>query len=71
MATWRQPQLSRGLMALIFAVGFLVNGGLGLWAGLSASPQHVTGLAVAVSVMGVIALAGAVQQFAKARGGDQ
>jgi hypothetical protein len=71
MAAWKQPQVSRACMALIFAVGFLTNGGLGLWVGLSATPQHVTGLSIAVTVMGLIALAGAVQQFAKAREGDQ
>ena len=64
----KQPELSRALLALLFAAAFLANGGLGLWAGLSV--HHVAGLTIAVLIMGMVALAGAVQQFAKARVGN-
>ena len=63
----RRPELSRGLLALLFAVFFLANGGLGLWVSLTAQPAHVNALSAVVFVFGLIALVGAVQQFVRAR----
>jgi hypothetical protein len=65
--TWKQPQASRILLALLFAVAFLANGGLGLWVGLEGPQPHVTGMSVVVFVFGLVALAGAVSQFLQMR----
>ena len=66
-ASLRQPEVSRGLLALLFAVFFLFNGGAGLWVSLTAHPAHVNALSAVVSVFGLIALGGAVQQFVRVR----
>ncbi|MGC1303259.1 MAG: hypothetical protein WA840_12890 [Caulobacteraceae bacterium] len=63
----KQPHISRALMALLFAVAFLANGGVGLWISLTAVPPHVNGMSAVVFVFGLIALAGSVQQFLRAR----
>ena len=65
--TWRQPYSGRIILALVFAVAFLINGGLGLGVGLSATPSHVNGLSAVVFVFGLMALAAAVQQLIQAR----
>lgn len=64
---WKQPQASRILLALLFTVAFLANGGLGLWVGLTAPQQHVNGMSAVVFVFGLVALAGAVSQFLQMR----
>ena len=64
---WVQPHGGRALLALLFAVAFLANGCLGLWVGLTSPAPHVNGLSAVVSVFGLIALAGAIQQFRLAR----
>ncbi len=61
--TWKQPYAGRMTLALIFAVAFLINGGLGLGVGLTATPSHVNGMSAVVSVFGLTALVVAVQQF--------
>ncbi len=66
-SVWKRPEASRALLALLFAVFFLANGGLGLWANLSAPVPHVMGMSVVITVFGLIALAGAVHQALKAR----
>lgn len=65
--TWKQPHASRILLALLFAVAFLANGGLGLWVGLSGPQPHVNGMSAVVFVFGLVALAGAVSQFLQMR----
>ena len=65
--TWKQPYSGRIILSLVFAVAFLINGGLGLGVGLSATPSHVNGLSAVVFVFGLMALAAAVQQLIKAR----
>ena len=67
---WVQPHGGRALLALLFATAFLANGGLGLWVSLTAQPAHVNGLSAVVFTFGLIALAGAVQQFRLARRGN-
>ena len=61
--SWRQPYAGRLILALIFAVAFLINGGLGLGVGLTATPSHVNGLSAVVCVFGLIALAAAARQI--------
>ncbi len=65
--SWKQPYAGRMTLALIFAVAFLINGGLGLGIGLTATPSHVNGMSAVVFVFGLIALGGAVQQALRAR----
>jgi hypothetical protein len=68
IGTWKQPQASRILLALLFAVAFLANGGLGLWVGLTGPQPHVVnGMSAVVFVFGLVALAGAVSQFLQMR----
>ena len=67
---WVQPYAGRAVLALIFAVAFLANGGVGLWISLTAAPPHVNGLSAVVVVFGLIALAGAVRQVRRLRQGD-
>ena len=66
--TWKQPYTGRMTLALMFAVAFLINGGLGLGVGLTSTPSHVNGLSAVVFVFGLSALAVAVQQLLKLRG---
>jgi hypothetical protein len=64
---WKRPEASRALLALLFAVAFLANGGLGLWVNLTAPVPRVMGMSVVITLFGLIALAGAVQQALKLR----
>ncbi len=64
---WRQPYSGRIILSLVFAVAFLINGGLGLGVGLTATPSHVNGMSAVVFVFGLIALGAAVRQAIKAR----
>ena len=61
--SWKQPYSGRIILALVFAVAFLINGGLGLGVGLSDTPAHVNGMSAVVFVFGLGALATAVVQF--------
>ncbi len=61
--SWRQPYSGRIILALVFAVAFLINGGLGLGVGLTATPSHVNGLSAVVFVFGLASLATAIVQF--------
>ena len=67
-SVWKRPEASRALLALLFAVAFLANGGLGLWVNLSGPVRHVMGMSVAITLFGLIALAAAVQQALRLRG---
>ena len=69
--TWKQPYSGRIILSLVFAVAFLINGGLGLGVGLSSTPRHVNGLSAVVFVFGLIALGAAVQQAIKAKTGEK
>ena len=60
---WRQPYSGRIILSLVFATAFLINGGLGLGVGLSATPSHVNGMSAVVFVFGLASLATAVVQF--------
>jgi hypothetical protein len=64
---WKQPQASRMLLALLFAVAFLANGGVGLWVGLTGPEPHVNGMSAVVFAFGLVALGGAVSQFLQMR----
>ena len=61
--TWKQPYSGRIILSLVFAVAFLINGGLGLGVGLTSNPSHVNGMSAVVFAFGLCALATAVAQF--------
>ena len=61
--SWKQPYSGRIILALVFAVAFLINGGLGLGVGLTATPSHVNGMSAVVFVFGLASLATAIVQF--------
>lgn len=61
--SWRQPYSGRIILALVFAVAFLLNGGLGLYVGLSAPHPHVNGMSAVVCTFGVASLVAAIVQF--------
>ena len=61
--TWRQPYSGRIILSLVFAVAFLINGGLGLGVGLTSRPSHVNGMSAVVFVFGVCAVVTALVQF--------
>ena len=60
---WRQPYSGRIILALVFAVAFLLNGGLGLGVGLTAPQPHVNGMSAVVFVFGLASLVTAIVQF--------
>ena len=55
------------MLALLFAVAFLANGGIGLWVNLATPHPAVNGMSAVVLVFGLIALGAAVQQLLKLR----
>ena len=61
--SWKQPYSGRVILSLVFATAFLINGGLGLGVGLTATPSHVNGMSAVVFVFGLCALVTAVVQF--------
>ncbi len=61
--SWRQPYSGRIILSLVFAVAFLINGGLGLGVGLTSTPSHVNGMSAVVFVFGLCAFGAAVVQF--------
>jgi uncharacterized membrane protein YbhN (UPF0104 family) len=68
-SVWKRPEASRALLALLFAVAFLANGGIGLYVNLATAHPQVNGLSAVVFIFGLIALAAAVQQLLKLRDG--
>ena len=60
--SWRQPYSGRFILSLVFAVAFLINGGLGLAVSLSATPAHVNGMSAVIFAFGLGALVTAVVQ---------
>ncbi len=60
---WKQPYSGRIILSLVFAVAFLINGGLGLGVGLTAMPAHVNGMSAVVFVFGLASSATAIVQF--------
>ena len=61
--SWRQPYSGRFILSLVFAVAFLINGGLGLGIALTARPSHVNGMSAVVFAFGLGALATAIIQL--------
>ena len=61
--TWKQPYSGRIILSLVFAVAFLINGGLGLGVALTSRPSHVNGMSAVIFVFGLCALVTAVVQF--------
>ena len=61
--TWKQPYSGRIILSLVFAVAFLINGGLGLGVGLTATRSHVNGMSAVVFVFGLASLMTAIVQF--------
>ena len=61
--SWKQPYSGRIILALVFAVAFLINGGLGLGVSLTSTPAHVNGMSAVVFVFGLASLATAIVQF--------
>ena len=61
--SWKQPYSGRIILSLVFAVAFLINGGLGLAVGLSDTPAHVNGMSAVVFVFGLASLVTAIVQF--------
>jgi succinate dehydrogenase/fumarate reductase cytochrome b subunit len=70
-SVWKRPEASRALLALMFAAAFLLNGGIGLWVNLNNAHPAVNAMSAVVFVFGLIALARAVQQALKLRGGER
>ena len=61
--SWKQPYSGRIILALVFAVAFLINGGLGLGVGLTSTPSHVNGMSAVVFVFGLASLVTVIVQF--------
>ena len=42
--SWKQPYSGRIILSLVFAVAFLINGGLGLGGAQTPTPAHLNGM---------------------------